>query len=57
VITADLAHGMSFWAHYGHPCGEDFLVQPFLREHPEFNWELPYLKDMRAQPWTLVAAK
>ncbi len=57
AIDADLARNMSFWAHYGHPCGEDFMVQPFLRLHPEFSWELPYLTDMKSQPWTLFSAK
>jgi hypothetical protein len=57
VITSELAHHMSFWARYGHPCGEDFLVQPFLKLHPGFSYLLPYLRDMKAKPWTLVAAK
>lgn len=57
VMTSDLAAGMSFWAHFGHPCGEDFLVQPFMKLHPEFSWELPYLTDMKSQPWTIFAAK
>lgn len=57
AITSGMARKMSFWAHYGHPCGEDFLVQPFLALHTEFSWELPYLRDMRAKPWTVVAAR
>ena len=48
---------MSFWARLGHPCGEEFLVAPFLAQHPEFNWDLPFLHDMKSHPWTLFSAK
>ncbi len=43
---------MSFSARLGHPCGQDFLVQPFLAAHPEYNWQAPLLRDMKAGPWT-----
>ena len=56
VMTSDLAKKMSFWAHMGHPCGQDFLVAPFYAKHPEYKWESPYLKDMKSKPWTLVSA-
>ena len=32
----------------GHPCGEDFLAKPFLAAHPEYAWQEPYLRDMKA---------
>lgn len=57
VITSALASKMSFWARLGHPCGEDFLVKPFMAAHPEFSWELPYLTDMKSKPWTVVSTK
>ncbi|HLK16718.1 MAG TPA: C45 family peptidase [Fimbriimonadaceae bacterium] len=57
VTTSDMANKMSFWARLGHPCGDEFLVGPFLEQHPEFKWELPFLHDMKAHPWTLFAAK
>jgi hypothetical protein len=47
---------MSFYAHLGHPCGQDFLVEPFLKAHPEFDWQAPLLRDMKAGPWTLFKA-
>jgi hypothetical protein len=43
---------MSFVARAGHPCGADFLAEPFLEHHPEFSWEKPLLHDMKAGPWT-----
>ncbi len=52
VMDATLAADMSFIARAGHPCGDDFLVQPFLADHPEFAWEKPILNDMKAGPWT-----
>jgi hypothetical protein len=51
-MDSDLAAKMSFIAHAGHPCGEGFLAAPFLAAHPEYAWQQPILKDMKAGPWT-----
>ena len=56
VTDSDMAAKMSFIAHAGHPCGEDFLAKPFLTAHPEFAWQAPILKDMKSGPWTEFAA-
>lgn len=56
VMTADMAEKMSFTARAGHPCGEDFHVEPFLKEHPEFAWQQPILKDMEAGPWATFSS-
>jgi hypothetical protein len=56
VTDSDMAARMSFIARAGHPCGEDFLAGPFLAAHPEFSWQAPILKDMKAGPWTEFAA-
>jgi hypothetical protein len=47
---------MSFVARAGHPCGADFLAGNFLEHHPEFAWQKPLLKDMKAGPWTVFMA-
>jgi hypothetical protein len=47
---------MELWAHMGHPGGADFLAAPFFAKHPEYKWQSPYLRDMKAYPWTLFAA-
>jgi hypothetical protein len=47
-----LAAEMSLWARAGHPCGEDFLAKDFLDAHPEYSWQKPELRDMKAGPWT-----
>ena len=47
---------MSFVARAGHPCGADFLAEPFLEQHPEFAWQKPLLRDMKAGPWTVFMA-
>jgi hypothetical protein len=52
VTNSKLASRMTMTAIAGHPCGEDFLVKPFLEQHPEFDWEKPLLHDMKAGPWT-----
>ena len=56
VMNGTMAETMSFYAHMGHPCGRDFLAAPFLKAHPEFAWEAPLLRDMKAGPWTLFRA-
>ena len=52
ATDAAMAAKMQFTARVGHPCGEDFLAAPFLAAHPEYNWQAPYLRDMKAGPWT-----
>ena len=51
-----MAAKMSFVARAGHPCGEDFLAEPFLEHHPEFSWQKPLLHDMKAGPWTVFTS-
>ena len=51
-----MAAKMSFVARAGHPCGEDFLADHFLEKHPEYSWQKPLLRDMKAGPWTLFTA-
>jgi hypothetical protein len=53
VTDSRLTRAMSFRARYGHPCGNDFRVDPYLAAHPEFNWQKGVLTDMIAGPWTL----
>jgi Phospholipase B len=57
VTTADLAKNMKFWAHMGHPCGQDFIGAPFYKLHPQYAWEAKYLTEMKSYPWTLFEAK
>lgn len=57
VTTSALASKMQFWAHMGHPHGDDFLAAPYFAKHPEYKWMSPYLRDMKAYPWTLFGPK
>ncbi len=52
VADSDMAGKMALVAHAGHPCGEDFLAEPFLKEHPEYEYLRPILRDMKSGPWT-----
>jgi hypothetical protein len=52
VMDSKMAANMSFVARIGHPCGAKFDAAQFLREHPEFNWQAPVMRDMEAGPWT-----
>ena len=51
-----MAAKMSFVARAGHPCGADFLAADFLEHHPEYAWQKPLLRDMKAGPWTVFTA-
>ncbi len=53
VTSAALAKEMKLWGRMGHPCGQDFLAEAFFKKHPEYAWQGKFLKDMKAQPWTL----
>src|ERR1700730_6736322 len=52
ATDSSLAANMSLRARAGHPCGADFLARNFLDQHPEYDWEKPVLRDMKAGPWT-----
>ena len=56
VTSTALAREMKFWARMGHPCGKEFIAADFLAAHPEYAWQKPYLKDLKAFPWTLFEA-
>jgi len=43
---------MQLVARAGHPCGADFTAKEFLAQHPEYAWQAPLLRDMKAGPWT-----
>ena len=55
ATDATLASRMAFTAAAGHACGMDFDAAGHLKAHPEFAWESPLLRDMKAQPWTEIS--
>jgi hypothetical protein len=56
ATDSKMAASMSFVARAGHPCGADFVAADFLEKHPEFAWQRPLLRDMKAGPWTTFVA-
>ncbi|HXP40805.1 MAG TPA: C45 family peptidase [Candidatus Acidoferrales bacterium] len=52
ATDSKMAANMSFVARAGHPCGADFVAADFLEQHPEYSWQKPLLRDMKAGPWT-----
>jgi len=56
ATDSGLAAKMSFVARAGHPCGADFLAEPFLEQHSEYSWQKSLLRDMKAGPWTVFTA-
>ncbi|MGE5112297.1 MAG: C45 family autoproteolytic acyltransferase/hydrolase [Acidobacteriaceae bacterium] len=56
AMDASMQKNMTFVARYGHSCGGDFIAATFLKAHPEYDWQKPYLQDMKAGPWTQFKA-
>jgi len=52
ATDSELADKMKLWAKWGHGCDYDFIAKDFLKEHPEYNWQKPYLQDLISYPWT-----
>lgn len=56
VADSTMAASMTLRARAGHPCGADFVAADFLAQHPEYSWQKPLLRDMKAGPWTTFSA-
>jgi len=53
VTSSNLAYpNLGMWGRWGHPCGTPFTVEDFLEAHPEYSWQLPYLRDLPTYDWT-----
>jgi hypothetical protein len=57
ATDAGMAARLAFTAAAGHACGHDFLAAGHLAAHPELGWQRPALRDMKAYPWTQIAAE
>ena len=51
ITDGSLAARMMFWGQVGH-AGSDFLAEPFLKDHKEYEWMRGLLKDMKCGPWS-----
>ncbi len=51
AADSSMAKNMTLSARAGFPCGADFYAEPFLKEHPEFDWQKTVLRDMKGNPW------
>jgi len=56
ATDSKLAARMQLWAIMGHPCGQPFHAASFLENHPEYNFQKDYLRDMPEQKWFLTDA-
>lgn len=53
ATDGNLAAELKLWAIIGHPCGEPFIAKDFLQQHPEYNYQAEFLRDMPGQVWAL----
>jgi hypothetical protein len=51
VTDGALTDRMAFWTQIGHH-GSDFLAEPFLKDHPEYQWMRGLLRDMKNHQWS-----
>jgi hypothetical protein len=56
ATDATMARRMTLNAAAGHACGIDFNADEHLKAHPEYSWQKPLLRDMKAYPWTTFSA-
>jgi hypothetical protein len=54
IVTSTLLKKFSFYAKWGKSCGSDFNAQYFLKRHPEYSWQAPYLRSIRSRSWIKV---
>lgn len=57
VTDSEWASQMKFCAKFGHSCEIPFLAKPFLKDHPEYEWQEPYLRDLPSYPWSIFQAR
>ena len=57
ATSGALARELKLWARMGHPCGRDFEAAAFAAAHPEWAWQLPHLRDLKANPWALFQGR
>jgi hypothetical protein len=43
-----MASALTLW---GHPCGEAFVADDFLKADPEYVYQKEFLRDMPGQVW------
>lgn len=56
VATSALVKQMAMWARWGRANGAPFKAAEFLKEHPQWAWQKPFLKDRPRQPYVLFKA-
>lgn len=57
VSDAAMIAKMTFLGAAGHACGLHYKAAPHLKAHPEFAWSAGLLRDMNAEPWTVLKAR
>jgi len=57
VIDSSMAKNWQLWAKWGSSCDIAFDAKQFLQKHTQYDWLDGYLKDLPAEPWTLLPIK
>lgn len=57
ITTSSLAKEGKMLARWGKPCGGSFDSKSFLKEHREYSWQEPLLKNLKSNEWVMIDAK
>jgi hypothetical protein len=52
VTTSSMAQNLEFIGRQGAACGKSFVAKKYLKEHPEYAYWKPVLRDMPTYKWT-----
>lgn len=55
ATDSNLTKKGELWAHWGKPCGTDFIAQKFFEAHPEYSQLSSNTYDIISHPWTLFS--
>ena len=53
VVDSNMAQNWTIWAKWGSSCDIGFDAEKFLKNHPQYDWQKDYLKDLPVRPWTV----
>lgn len=53
VCSSETMAHRGFVGRFGSSCGRAFSAQRFLKQHPQFDYLKPFLKDRPTMPWTV----
>jgi hypothetical protein len=54
AVDSKMAQDWQFWVKWGSSCDRNFSAEQFLERHTQYDWLKGYLRDLPAEPWTIL---